>query len=242
MKNINFQNRKMFTLIELLVVIAIIAILAAILLPALNSARERGRDADCKSQLKQLATAEEFYCSDFDDFITPLRSKFPGFAEWSYAALLWKQGYLGVTSLFICPSMADFQYDTEVRNQTFSKSAPYQLNWISYGINAAVGSEIYISQGQVEGPAYKRGKVLAPSQTFLFSETRYDVRRGRYFITSISDTADGNMENRHAGNANIAWIDGHVSQMQDAATILPGFDGKGTARANLLYMNPEYRP
>ena len=168
MKNINFQNRKMFTLIELLVVIAIIAILAAILLPALNSARERGRDADCKSQLKQLATAEEFYCSDFDDFITPLRSKFPGFAEWSYAALLWKQGYLGVTSLFICPSMADFQYDTEVRNQTFSKSAPYQLNWISYGINAAVGSEIYISQGQVEGPAYKRGKVLAPSQTFLF--------------------------------------------------------------------------
>ena len=56
--------KKQFTLIELLVVIAIIAILAAILLPALNAARERGRTASCINNEKQLATANRMYGDD----------------------------------------------------------------------------------------------------------------------------------------------------------------------------------
>ncbi len=58
----------LFTLIELLVVIAIIAILAAILLPALNSARERGRQTGCVSNLKQMTSAFSQYIDDNADY------------------------------------------------------------------------------------------------------------------------------------------------------------------------------
>lgn len=62
-------NSKQFTLIELLVVIAIIAILAAILMPALSSARERGRSAACISNLKQIALGCQGYTDDFNGWL-----------------------------------------------------------------------------------------------------------------------------------------------------------------------------
>ena len=61
--------KKQFTLIELLVVIAIIAILAAMLLPALSAARERARSANCISKLKQIGLATIMYAGDNKDFI-----------------------------------------------------------------------------------------------------------------------------------------------------------------------------
>ena len=63
--------RSAFTLIELLVVIAIIAILAAMLMPALQKARERARSANCQSNLKQISFVLMNYCDNNDDWLLP---------------------------------------------------------------------------------------------------------------------------------------------------------------------------
>ncbi len=65
------SKKRFFTLIELLITIAIIAILAGMLLPALNKARENARKATCSGNTKQIGVAAAMYRSDFDDYVAP---------------------------------------------------------------------------------------------------------------------------------------------------------------------------
>src|SRR4051794_11081195 len=70
------RTRRGFTLIELLVVISIIAVLIALLLPAVQSAREAARRAQCSNNLKQLGLAVHTYASSFN--VIPAQTIFPG--------------------------------------------------------------------------------------------------------------------------------------------------------------------
>jgi prepilin-type N-terminal cleavage/methylation domain-containing protein/prepilin-type processing-associated H-X9-DG protein len=118
------RNRHSFTLIELLVVVAIIAILSALLLPALQNAKLQAKRAACQSNLHQLGIAVTSYAGDFSDWLPTMNTSWPWYPSWAWIydaftdatatsfrgqglVYLYYGGYLKSKNVFYCPGYWD---------------------------------------------------------------------------------------------------------------------------------------
>ncbi len=194
------MHRKGFTLIELLVVIAIIAILAAILFPVFARAREKARQSNCLSNVKQQMTGILMYVQDYDEtmprlYVAAGAYVCPGGGTDTSGRLPWVVGitpYIKNIQIFNCPSIST-AWDGGVANGT-STDNPALTNAISYGYNEFCAG---IALAKFNFVAETFCIADKGSTTAYFIDTGDALGRGRIAL------------DRHNEGCNLGFSDGH---------------------------------
>ncbi|UCE50198.1 MAG: type II secretion system protein [Phycisphaerales bacterium] len=260
------EQPRAFTLLELLVVISVVALLTAILMPALGAARSGSRGLACKSNLRQLLLASTGYATENDDFFVPAASDLwhnAGLNRWHGRRESLNEpfeplkgplvGYLADGKVRECPAKVDFVGGKNWKTNFEQGCGGYGYNMIY------IGSRLWqsgIDSLQDFKDSYANTtrvtEIARPGQTLMFADTAM-ANDERYVIEySFAEPPFTVFEGkpmtgfymspsihfRHRDTASIGWADGHVSPRRIATFDNENIYGVRSADMKLGWFDP----